>query len=148
MAEPLLHGLRVLELPGLGAACGRFLATLGAQVVKLEPPGGEPARRRVDGAEDPAWTARNLGKRSVVADLEAEAGRALEVVDIGIRREDVAGLERRPRRRIDRDAGDAHFFRDGNGGRRDGGAKQQREEQASHGRFIVSSSYEATTSSF
>ena len=77
MAESLLTGFKVLELPGLGGACGRFLAALGADVVKLEPPGGEPARRLADGRPDPAWIARNLGKRSVCADLATPAGRAL-----------------------------------------------------------------------
>ena len=77
MAETLLNGLRVLELPGLGGACGAFLASLGADVVKLEPPEGEAQRRLADGAPDPAWTARNLRKRSVVADLESAAGRKL-----------------------------------------------------------------------
>ena len=75
MSEDLLSGLKVLELPGLGAACGAFLASLGAEVVKLEPPGGESARRLADGSPDPTWSARNLGKRSLIADLETEAGR-------------------------------------------------------------------------
>lgn len=72
MAEPLLEGLRVVDLadePGQMAA--RVLADLGAQVVKVEPVGGEPLR-----AEPPhdrhtgeslrafAW---NLGKTSVTA---------------------------------------------------------------------------------
>ena len=35
MAETLLNGLRVLELPGLGGACGAFLASLGADAAPL-----------------------------------------------------------------------------------------------------------------
>ncbi|HUY22792.1 MAG TPA: CoA transferase [Acidimicrobiales bacterium] len=45
MPESLLAGLRVLDLAGEPAAMtGRILADLGAEVVKLEPPGGDPLR--------------------------------------------------------------------------------------------------------
>ncbi|WP_421934381.1 CoA transferase [Phenylobacterium sp.] len=74
----LLAGYRVLDLGGaLGAACGRFLATLGADVVKVEPPGGDPARLDAHGRLDPAWIARNLGKRSVVLELDSPDLKAL-----------------------------------------------------------------------
>src|SRR3954452_13032268 len=45
--SPLLAGVRVLELSQLIAAplCGLQLLDLGAEVVKVEPPGGEEARR-------------------------------------------------------------------------------------------------------
>jgi len=40
-----LAGLRVLELADeKGQFCGKLLADLGADVVKIEPPGGEPCR--------------------------------------------------------------------------------------------------------
>ena len=47
-AAPPLAGLRVLELAdGIGGPyAGRLLAMLGATVVKVEPPGGDPARRK------------------------------------------------------------------------------------------------------
>ncbi|MES2343922.1 MAG: CoA transferase [Pseudomonadota bacterium] len=78
MSAGLLAGYRVLDLGGsLGAACGRFLATLGAEVVKVEPPGGDPARTDAHGRADPAWIARNLGKRSVVLDLDSPDLKAL-----------------------------------------------------------------------
>jgi crotonobetainyl-CoA:carnitine CoA-transferase CaiB-like acyl-CoA transferase len=77
-----LEGCRVLELSGSSAAVsGRILADLGADVVKVEPPGGEPARSRPPLAEctagDPIslfWLAFNVGKRSIVVDLECERG--------------------------------------------------------------------------
>ena len=46
MAEGLLNGIRVVDLAGEPAAmAGRILADLGADVVKVEPPGGDPLRR-------------------------------------------------------------------------------------------------------
>ena len=47
-AEAPLHGLRVLELASgvAGPYAGRLLAMLGATVVKVEPPGGDPARAK------------------------------------------------------------------------------------------------------
>src|SRR5580693_9833879 len=43
--EALLAGLRVVDLAGEPAAMtGRILADLGAEVIKVEPPGGDPLR--------------------------------------------------------------------------------------------------------
>jgi len=68
-----LDGIRVLDLgsgpvPGVATA---VLADFGADVVKLEPPGGERFRTL---AASPLWL---RGKRSVVADLRGVAGREL-----------------------------------------------------------------------
>jgi crotonobetainyl-CoA:carnitine CoA-transferase CaiB-like acyl-CoA transferase len=41
-----LSGLRLLELADqTGQFCGKLLGDLGADVIKIEPPGGEPCRR-------------------------------------------------------------------------------------------------------
>ena len=41
-----LAGLRVLDLTGrMGGYCGLLLANLGAEVLLIEPPGGDPMRR-------------------------------------------------------------------------------------------------------
>jgi crotonobetainyl-CoA:carnitine CoA-transferase CaiB-like acyl-CoA transferase len=77
-----LAGIRVLELADeVGESCGRNLAGLGAEVIKVEPPGGE--RTRTIGpflGDDPGpdrslhfWH-YNLGKRSIVLDLDGAAG--------------------------------------------------------------------------
>jgi crotonobetainyl-CoA:carnitine CoA-transferase CaiB-like acyl-CoA transferase len=83
-APAALSGLRVVELTDLrGALAGRLLAELGADVLKVEPPGGDPGRLRPPFAGDRsapdcslAFLYRNAGKRGAVIDLEDDAGRA------------------------------------------------------------------------
>jgi len=78
-----LHGVRVLDLAGEpGFLAGMLLAELGADVVKVEPPAGDPARRRPPfwgGVEDPErsilWLAQNGSKRGITLDLQRPAGR-------------------------------------------------------------------------
>jgi crotonobetainyl-CoA:carnitine CoA-transferase CaiB-like acyl-CoA transferase len=89
MAQPLA-GIRVLELAeGIaGPYAGKLLADYGADVTKLEPPGGDISRRLgpfQGGEPDPERSALflhlNTNKRSAVADLATEAGRRL-VLDL------------------------------------------------------------------
>lgn len=83
MPVAALDGLRVLELTtGAFDYTGKLLAGFGADVVKVEPPGGDPIRYQgpfVGGEEDPELSGRHLhmntGKRSIVLDLEDEADR-------------------------------------------------------------------------
>ena len=80
-----LYGTRVLDLthePGFFA--GKLLGDLGADVIKVEPPGGDPARRRppfwgdvADPERSLLWLAMNTSKRGLVLDLERPRGRAL-----------------------------------------------------------------------
>src|SRR5262245_45303644 len=79
-----LAGLYVIEVGGGFSApmASKMLADLGATVVKIEPPEGEPARRRGpfrDGVADPeasgTFIALNANKRSLVLDLATGAGR-------------------------------------------------------------------------
>src|SRR5262245_33078383 len=78
-----LDGIRVLDLTGEpGFFAGRVLGDLGADVIKIEPPGGDPARRRAPfwgGIEDPErsllWLALNVSKRSVTLDHTTPPGR-------------------------------------------------------------------------
>jgi crotonobetainyl-CoA:carnitine CoA-transferase CaiB-like acyl-CoA transferase len=80
MATALLTGLRVLDLsiwrPGPYATS--LLVTLGADVLKVEPPGGDPMRHYVG-----LFESINAGKRSIVLDLKDDAGRhrALSLAD-------------------------------------------------------------------
>jgi len=74
-----LSGVRVLDVTQFmaGPFCSVILADLGADVIKIEPPGGESTRRMVGaiGSESPAFNAVNRGKRSVVLNLKGPAGR-------------------------------------------------------------------------
>src|SRR5262249_14123463 len=81
---PLLSHLRVVDLTDLrGALAGRMLADLGADVVKVEPPGGDTDRLRepfvgdVPGPDRSLpFLYRNLGKRRTAIDLgDAEGWR-------------------------------------------------------------------------
>lgn len=69
-----LEGYRVLDLcEGPRAYCGRLLCDLGAEVVKLEAPGGEPGRGQVTARMPLAFHFLNAGKRSAVLDAEGDA---------------------------------------------------------------------------
>jgi crotonobetainyl-CoA:carnitine CoA-transferase CaiB-like acyl-CoA transferase len=78
-----LTGIRVIELANEQAEyCGLTLAGLGADVVKVEPPGGSPTRRIGPFYEDREGPERSLffwqynrGKRSIVLDLRQESDR-------------------------------------------------------------------------
>lgn len=87
--ERPLDGVRVLDLTQFlaGPFCTMILGDLGADVVKIEPPGGEVQRNSMRvGGEDidpPSFMALNRNKRSIVLDLRSEDGRELlyELVD-------------------------------------------------------------------
>src|SRR5271156_5947871 len=81
----MLSPYRVLDLTTeRGLLCGQMLADLGADVIKIEPPGGSSARTIGPFYKDAPhpdrslyWWAYNRNKRSITLDLESEAGRAL-----------------------------------------------------------------------
>jgi crotonobetainyl-CoA:carnitine CoA-transferase CaiB-like acyl-CoA transferase len=67
-------GVTVVDLTrGMVALAGMILADNGAEVIKIEPPGGDWAR------DEPGFLMWNRGKRSVVLDLTREADRAVAV---------------------------------------------------------------------
>jgi crotonobetainyl-CoA:carnitine CoA-transferase CaiB-like acyl-CoA transferase len=74
-----LDGVRVVELTTVitGPLAGMMLADLGADVVKIEPPGsGDPFRSFRTGTYSPPFCAYNRNKRSVMLDLRSDHGRA------------------------------------------------------------------------
>ncbi len=89
-----LAGLRVLEVGSAASLeyCGKLFADFGAEVIKIEPPGGDPRRAipplldagkgRIESGTF-AWL--NTNKRSVTADLPADEGSVralLEAADV------------------------------------------------------------------
>jgi crotonobetainyl-CoA:carnitine CoA-transferase CaiB-like acyl-CoA transferase len=83
MAVPPLDGIRVLDFTAAmaGPRCGMLLGDFGADVIKIEPPEGDHARRwgvhryGPDGEFSGLFIALNRNKRSLVLDLKTEAGR-------------------------------------------------------------------------
>ena len=66
----LLEPYRVLDCTGqLGWLTGRFLADLGADVIKIEPPGAS--------LDAPGWRADNVNKRLLTLDLTSDSGKSL-----------------------------------------------------------------------
>jgi crotonobetainyl-CoA:carnitine CoA-transferase CaiB-like acyl-CoA transferase len=82
-ADPLgsgpLAGIRVVEQGTFitGPCAGMMLADLGADVIKIESPEGDPYRAYQGGQYSPHFQAYNRNKRSLVLDLKNDADRAL-----------------------------------------------------------------------
>lgn len=78
---PTLAGLRVLEIGHFVAApfCTRLLADLGADVIKVEPRTGDPARSWGEMVEGRSlwWSMHARNKRSVTLNLKSDKGRSL-----------------------------------------------------------------------
>lgn len=79
-----LSGLRVLDLSQVmaGPFCCMLLGDMGADVIKVEPPGvGDQTRKsmgfRMKGEDSPGFLALNRNKRSITINLKSEAGRKL-----------------------------------------------------------------------
>src|SRR6478752_2150048 len=78
-----LAGVRVIEIANeLGEYAGKVLAGLGAEVIKVEPPGGEETRRYGPFYEDKPGSENslyfwhyNFGKKGVTLDLDTTGGR-------------------------------------------------------------------------
>lgn len=87
----MLSDYRILDLTDdRGLIGGMILADLGADVIAIEPPGGNRARRRgpfADGSNEGdiedslVWQSYARGKRSLVLDLETDEGRA-QLIDL------------------------------------------------------------------
>jgi len=85
MPEALLGPYRVLDLTTeRGFLAGKLMGDMGADVIKVEPPGGDSARRLGPFYHDEPhpekslyWMAFNLNKRGITLDLETADGREL-----------------------------------------------------------------------
>ena len=78
-----LHGLRIIELSDeKGVWAGKLLADMGADVIRIEPPAGDPTRHYPPFVDDEPHPERSLyfwhyntSKRGITLDLETAAGR-------------------------------------------------------------------------
>src|SRR6187402_101738 len=73
-----LEGVRVLDTTQVmaGPFCAMQLCDMGADVIKVEPPGGDSSRRMAGatGDDSPSFNAVNRGKRGIVLDLKTPEG--------------------------------------------------------------------------
>jgi len=79
-----LEGVRVIEFTHMvmGPTCGMILADLGAEVIKIEPPGGDKTRT-LPGLGVGFFRSFNRNKKSVVLDIHTPEGHATAVELIG-----------------------------------------------------------------
>ena len=83
--EGMLSPYRVLDLTDeKGLFCGKLLGDLGADVIKIEPPGGDPARNigpfyhdEPDPEKSLFWWAYNTSKRGITLDIETAEGQEI-----------------------------------------------------------------------
>lgn len=83
--EGALGCYRVLDLTDIkGHFCGKLLGDLGADVIKVEPPGGDSSRKMgpfyndiPDKEKNLTWFAYNMNKRGITLDLETEEGQSI-----------------------------------------------------------------------
>jgi len=85
MANSLLSGFRALDLTDeKGFVCGKILAAMGVDTVKIEKPGGDPTRNippfyqdTTDPEKSLYWFVYNTDKRGITLNLETSRGREL-----------------------------------------------------------------------
>ncbi|MEJ2247209.1 MAG: CaiB/BaiF CoA-transferase family protein [Acidobacteriota bacterium] len=85
MRTRMLEGYRALDITDeKGFLCGKILAELGMDVIKVERPGGDPSRKvgpfwhdQEDPEKSLYWFAYNSSKRGITLDLYAEEGKRI-----------------------------------------------------------------------
>ena len=85
MADSLLSGFRALDLADeKGFVCGKVLASLGVDVIKVEKPGGDSTRKippffhnTPEPEKSLYWMAFNTDKRSITLNLETKEGKEI-----------------------------------------------------------------------
>ena len=107
-AKRPLEGIKVIEMATYvaGPCCARYMADLGADVIKVESPTGDPLRftavsegRPYGDAEDTSFCMENSGKRCITLNIKSNEGRAaleklISEADIFITNVRLAPLER------------------------------------------------------
>ena len=83
MSEGILSGLKVIDAASFiaGPASTTIMADFGAEVIKIEPPTGDPFRSALGGTRYPvgglahSWILDNRNKKGIVLNLKSDAGR-------------------------------------------------------------------------
>lgn len=83
--EGMLSPYRILDLTNeRGFLCGKLLGDLGADIIKIEKPGGDPARNMgpfyhniPEPEKDLNWWAFNVNKRGITLDIETAEGQEI-----------------------------------------------------------------------
>jgi len=83
MSEGILSGLKVIDAASFiaGPASTTIMADFGAEVIKIEPPTGDPFRSALSGTRYPvgglahSWILDNRNKKGIVLNLKSDAGR-------------------------------------------------------------------------
>ena len=81
----MLSCYRILDLTDeKGYICGKALSDFGAEVIKIERPGGDPARRRgpfyhdiPDPEKNLYWFSFNANKKGITLDIETDEGKEI-----------------------------------------------------------------------
>lgn len=79
LQRSIFEGVTVIDLGQVynGPYCALLLAQMGAEVIKIEPIGGEPVRWRREGQETYPYLLLNAGKKGMCIDLKKSAGREI-----------------------------------------------------------------------
>ena len=97
----MLQGVRVVEIGSFITAplAGMLLGDLGAEVIKVERPEGDPFRGSRGGIYSPNFVAINRNKRSIALDFGSESDKAvlLRCIDRAMCCSTISGRERWPR---------------------------------------------------
>ena len=108
MSEGILSGLKVIDAASFiaGPASTTIMADFGAEVVKIEPPTGDPFRSALGGTRYPvgglahSWILDNRNKKGIVLNLKCKAGREVLYKLVADADVFVTNAPQKPRKRL------------------------------------------------
>jgi len=108
MSEGILSGLKVIDAASFiaGPASTTIMADFGAEVIKIEPPTGDPFRSALGGTRYPvgglahSWILDNRNKKGIVLNLKSDAGREVLYKLVADADVFVTNAPQKPRKRL------------------------------------------------
>ena len=108
MSEGILSGLKVIDAASFiaGPASTTIMADFGAEVIKIEPPTGDPFRSALGGTRYPvgglahSWILDNRNKKGTVLNLKSDAGREVLYKLVADADVFVTNAPQKPRKRL------------------------------------------------